>query len=161
MRPGLQLQPFALEFSGAKMITRSTHCPCPGRGCPIVDSPRRVPSCPCTNYTHYYSYDNYTIIKLNLHTPKPPLVVVIRGPRRRAGARGIFATAASLTPAAVAAFPFCFFFVGGGSQSDPTSLPESSLLDSSTLAARLRLRLSSVFLAIRCDLHVRRRLVRL
>ena len=54
------------------MITRSTHCPCPGRGCPIVDSPRRVPSCPCTNYTHYYSYDNYTIIKLNLHTPKRP-----------------------------------------------------------------------------------------
>ena len=54
-----------------------------------------------SNYTYYYSYDNYTIIKLNLHTPKPPIIDVIRGQRRRAGARGIYATAASLTPAAI------------------------------------------------------------
>ena len=54
-----------------------------------------------TNYTCYYSYDNHTIKKLNLHTPKPPLIVVIRGQRRRAGARGIYAAAASLAPAEI------------------------------------------------------------
>ncbi len=53
------------------------------------------------NYSYHYKYTNYKIAKFNLHAPKSPLIVVLRGRRRRAGARGILIAAMSIATPSV------------------------------------------------------------